>query len=90
MIGIFFEDGTAKRVPLKDFTIQGRGGKGLKVSKSGKVVDGLLIADNDTVLVTSKTSSICISANDVSVGSRASQGVIVIKGNNVLKAVRIN
>lgn len=90
MIGIFFEDGTAKRVPLKDFTIQGRGGKGLKVSKSGKVVDGLLIAENDTVLVTSKTSSICISANDVSVGSRASQGVIVIKGNNVLKAIRIN
>lgn len=90
MIGIFFEDGTAKRVPLKEFTLQGRGGKGLKCSKSGKIVDGLLIAENDTILVTNKISSICIAASDISTGTRASQGVIVIKGNNVVKATRIN
>ena len=52
--------------------------------------DTIKSAENDTILVTNKISSICIAASDISTGTRASQGVIVIKGNNVVKATRIN
>lgn len=87
---IFAKNGTAKRVPLSEFVLQNRAGKGLICHKSGNVVAACPVNDDHMMLVVGDVTSICIAASDVSIGSRASQGVMVIKGNNILGVARIN
>ena len=42
------------------------------------------------MLIVGDITSICISASDVTEGSRATQGVMVIKGSNIIGVARIN
>ena len=89
-IMIFAQNGTAKRVPLTEFVLQNRAGKGLICHKSGDVVAACPVNDDHMMLVVGDVTSICISASDVTEGSRATQGVMVIKGSNILGVARIN
>lgn len=87
---IFAENGTAKRVPLNEFILQNRAGKGLICHKSGDVVAACPVNDEHMILVVGDVTSICITASDVTIGSRATQGVMVIKGSNIVGIARIN
>lgn len=89
-IMIFAKNGTAKRVPLSEFVLQNRAGKGLICHKSGDVVAACPVNDDHMILVVGDVTSICIAASDVTKGSRASQGVMVIKGSNIVGITRIN
>lgn len=89
-IMIFAQNGMAKRVPLTEFVLQNRAGKGLICHKSGDVVAACPVNDDHMMLVVGDVTSICISASDVTEGSRATQGVMVIKGSNILGVARIN
>lgn len=89
-IMIFAKNGTAKRVPLSEFVLQNRAGKGLICHKSGDVVAACPVNDDHMILVVGDITSICIAASDVTKGSRASQGVMVIKGSNIVGITRIN
>lgn len=89
-IMIFAQNGIAKRVPLSEFVLQNRAGKGLICHKSGDVVAACPVNDDHMMLVVGDVTSICISASDVTEGSRATQGVMVIKGSNILGVARIN
>lgn len=89
-IMIFSKNGLAKRVPITDFLIQNRAGKGLICYKGGEIAAACPVNDEHLMLIVGNTASICIDASEVSVGSRASQGVLVIKDNNIMKVARIN
>ena len=89
-IMIFTQNGMAKRIPLSEFVLQNRAGKGLICHKSGNVVAACPVNDDHMMLVVGDVTSICISASDVTEGSRATQGVMVIKGSNILGVARIN
>ena len=88
-IMIFAENGMAKRVPVTDFVIQNRAGKGLICHKAGNVVAACPVNEDNMILVVGDTSTICVSAADVTEGSRSAQGVMTIKGNNIIGVARI-
>lgn len=86
-LAIFSETGLGKKVPLKDFPIQKRAGKGLICYKpnatTGNIASAALIADEDNILVCGNRSSICISAKEVPELNRASIGNQILKGKIV-------
>ena len=89
-IMIFMENGTAKRVPISEFVLQNRAGKGIICHKGGNIVAACPVNDDNMILIVGNLTSICISASDVAECSRISQGVMVIKENSIIGVARIN
>lgn len=84
-IAIFSTKGYGKRTSIKEFTIQGRGGKGLIIYKPsvsfGKIAGATTVSKNDIILLTGQPNSICITATDLPLLSRTSFGNIMLKSN---------
>ena len=81
---IVSENGIGKRTPLDQFRDQTRGGVGTKAykvtAKSGKVAAARVTKDDDEVmLVNSDGVAIRMMVNEVSISSRYSTGVILMK-----------
>lgn len=89
-IMIFSKNGLAKRIPIKDFVTQNRAGKGLICYKGNEIACACPVNEDNMMLVVGNKSSICINVSDVSVGSRTTQGVLVIKDNEIIGVARIN
>ena len=85
LIGIFSTKGYGKTTSIKEFTVQGRGGKGLIIYKPsavyGKIAGAAVIKDTDKILLTGQPNSICIAATELPLLSRTSLGNIMIKSN---------
>jgi DNA gyrase subunit A len=92
-IATFSEKGLGKKTPITDFTIQGRGGKGVMIYKpspsTGDLVGAALISDEDSLLLIGKPNSICISATDVPNLGRTSMGNVMIKNSSVLSVIKL-
>lgn len=89
-LAVFFDKGQGKKVDLSEFTTQSRGGKGVKIGKTGfNVTCAALIEDNDSLVATGNTNSICISAKDVPLMGRTATGNIIIKGDVVLSVSKV-
>lgn len=88
-LAIFTKSGLAKKVPLKEFTTQGRNGKGVIVYKNELVAGAAMVDDLDNILIIGNASNITISSKDIPVGSRVAAGNIMIKGNLVSSIVKI-
>lgn len=84
-VAIFSTKGYGKKTSIKEFTVQGRGGKGLVIYKPsavyGQIAGATIISDNDTILLTGQPSSICIAATDLPLLTRTSFGNIMVKSN---------
>ena len=84
-VAIFSTKGYGKKTSIKEFTVQGRGGKGLVIYKPsavyGQIAGATIISDNDTILLTGQPSSICIVATDLPLLTRTSFGNIMVKSN---------
>ena len=84
-VAIFSTKGYGKKTSIKEFTVQGRGGKGLVIYKPsavyGQIAGVTIISDNDTILLTGQPSSICIAATDLPLLTRTSFGNIMVKSN---------
>ena len=84
-VAIFSTRGYGKKTSIKEFTVQGRGGKGLVIYKPsavyGQIAGATIISDNDTILLTGQPSSICIAATDLPLLTRTSFGNIMVKSN---------
>ena len=84
-IAIFSTKGYGKKTSIKEFTLQGRGGKGLIIYRPsaiyGNIAGAAVISDNDTILLTGQPSSICIAATDLPLLTRTSFGNIMVKSN---------
>ena len=85
LIGIFSTKGYGKTTSIKEFTIQGRGGKGLIIYKPsavyGKIAGAAIVKNTDKILLTGQPNSICIAATELPLLSRTSLGNIMIKSN---------
>ncbi len=91
-IAILSTKGYGKKIDLKEFTLQGRGGKGVIVYRPsivyGEVAGAAAITDKDAILLTGQPNSICIAATDLPLLSRTSFGNIMIK-SNIVSVVKI-
>ena len=92
-IAVITEKGLGKKTPVSDFSIQGRGGKGVLIYKptpaTGDLVGAAMVSDNDNVLLVGRPNSICIAATDIPELSRTSTGNIMVKNSNVISVVKI-
>lgn len=93
LIAIFTSNGLGKRIKLTEFVTQSRGGKGIICYKpsasTGNVVSATLVSDEDSLLVSGTTKSICINAKDISILGRTSMGVQVIKEGRITSVSKI-
>ena len=84
-IAIFSTKGYGKKTSIKEFTIQGRGGKGLVIYRPsavyGNIAGAAVVSNKDTILLTGQPNSICITATDLPLLTRTSFGNIMIKSN---------
>ncbi len=84
-IAIFSTKGYGKKTSIKEFNVQGRGGKGLVIYKPsavyGNIAGAFVVSDSDTILLTGQPNSICITASDLPLLTRTSYGNIMIKSN---------
>jgi len=82
-IAIFSTKGYGKITSIKEFTTQGRGGKGLVIYRPsaiyGNIAGATVVTNKDTILLTGQPSSICIAASDLPLLTRTSFGNIMIK-----------
>ena len=88
------ENGLGKRTLLSEFTIQKRGGKGLKcykiTEKTGDVVGVKAVDDeNEIMLITTEGIIIQLRCQDVSTYSRITSGVKMMDLENGVKIARI-
>lgn len=86
-LAVFVSSGLCKKFELSELPIQKRAGKGLLCYKptdsTGNVVSAVLVDDTDNILVLGDKSSICVSAQEIPLLSRASTGNQVIKNSKV-------
>ena len=80
------ENGFGKRTSLDEYRLQTRGGKGIatydksKFSKTGTLVGGMLVRDeNEVMLINSNGVIIRIRAEEISKSGRTTQGVKIMK-----------
>lgn len=80
------QNGYGKRTPVKDYTIQARGGKGVltynksKFSKTGELIGAKVVdEDDEMLLINSDGIIIRIRAEEVSKLSRSTQGVKIMR-----------
>ena len=92
-VGIFTRNGIGKKVELKEFPIQARGGKGTIAYKptdsAGVIVGAAMVSNEDNILICGNKTSICISAKEVPQISKQGVGNILLKNNIVSSITKI-
>lgn len=92
-IAIFSTKGLGKKIKMEELATQKRAGKGLIIYKpsdvSGEVISGALICNEDNLLIVGKTSSICVSAEEIPLQSRIAVGNQLIKTGEVTSVTKI-
>ena len=78
------EKGYGKRTPVEEYSVHGRGGLGIKnynvTDKTGKIADVMVVNDEDDILVITDDGTIIrMSAANISLLSRATQGVRIMR-----------
>ncbi|MGN6752933.1 MAG: DNA gyrase subunit A [Intrasporangium sp.] len=93
---VVFENGLAKRTPVSDYRIQGRGGLGVQVAKlsdkGGDLVGALTVGPNDEVMVVMEKGKIVRSrVDEVRITGRSTMGVKFAtpdKGDSIVAVAR--
>ena len=86
------KEGKSKRMPISDFTIQNRGGRGsmaLKLDSDDYVAAALHATEKDLVLIAGKPNSICVPVNEISIQSKLGGGTKIIERSVVESATII-
>jgi DNA gyrase subunit A len=84
---IVTKNGLGKRSPLEQYPAQNRGGQGLKVSdvtlKTGKIAGAVLVDEtsDQLIITTTKAQAIKLPIRNITVLSRPTQGVILMRFN---------
>ena len=80
--------GMGKKVVLSEFTCQGRGGRGVILSK--EPIAGIAMVDNeDALFLVGKPTSIGISVNELPLLSRTALGNMMIKNSKISKIIKL-
>ena len=92
-LAVFTSRGMGKKFPVSELPVNHRAGKGLIVYKptgvTGDVVAGTLVSDEDSILIVSNSTSICISATEIPQQSRVSLGNQLIKATDVTTVSKV-
>lgn len=92
-VGMFTSKGFSKRIPLSEFTVQKRGGKGAYFYKTddirGELVALAMINDEDSILISGENNSICIDCKAIPTTTKAARGVSVIKGGSIVSVSKV-
>lgn len=88
-IATFGENGMGKKFPLSELLAQKRAGKGLICCKTGEIAAGLLVSDEDSVLIVGDKTSVCIPATEIPLLSRTSIGNQLIKGSKIKSVTKV-
>lgn len=88
-LAIFHEDGTGRKVSLKEFPVQGRNGKGTSVGKDRVVAGAAMVSDEDNILICGNVTSICISAKEIPLLGKTALGNILIKSSKVIAISKV-
>ena len=86
-LALINKSGTGKKCKLTEFTIQGRGGKGVK-GCGEEIAGAALVGDEDNLLLIGKPNSICIAATELPIQGRTTVGNKLIQ-NEVKSVVKI-
>ena len=77
-IAIFMEKGQGKKILITDLVTQARGGKGVLVAKISETIGALTgaaaVKDENNIILIGDNKSICISASEIPLLSRAAIG----------------
>ena len=79
-LAIVSSNGLGKKVELKEFTLQNRGGKGISCYKD-TISGAELVDDDDLILISGNKTSIVIKVSDFPLLNRTSMGNIMLKDN---------
>lgn len=86
---IVSEEGFGKKIALKEFNLQSRGGKGV-ICYKGVIGEATIAADADNILISGNKNSIVIALEDFPTLSRISQGNIMLKNNIITSVSKID
>ena len=84
------KEGKSKRMPISDFTIQNRGGRGvmaLKLDPDDYVAAALKASEEDAILIAGKPNSICVPVKEISIQSKLGSGTRIIERSQVESAI---
>lgn len=88
-LAIVDEKGMGKKIPLKEFTPQGRAGKGLICHKS-LIAGATIVKEEDNIFISGDKSSIVVSCKEIPNLSKTALGNIMIKNNeNVISISKV-
>ena len=87
-VAIFTSSGLAKKVKLKDFPFQVRGGKGTICSKE-TLSGAAMVSDEDNILLNGTKTNICISAKEIPLIGKTGLGNIMVKNNKVVSVTKL-
>lgn len=84
LVLVVTENGYGKRTNIKEYRMQNRGGSGIKVaeitSKTGDLVTSFMLTDEEEMMVISKKGQVIrVPIKDISILSRATQGVRIMR-----------
>ena len=80
-LAIVSEGGLGKRTKLDEFPLQNRNGKGL-ICYKGTIAGATLVKEEDKVLINGDRTAIVVSASDLPILTRTSNGNAMIKSNS--------
>ena len=87
-LAVITTTGMGKKVALSEFTCQGRGGRGVILSK--EPIAGIAMVDNeDALFLVGKPTSIGISVNELPLLSRTALGNMMIKNSKISKIIKL-
>lgn len=84
------ENGYIKRVNLHEFSVTGRGTKGVKISADLKLGDFLPIKDNNDIILISNSTQLRLKLNEIPLLTRVAQGNKAIRLLTNSKVIKIN
>lgn len=89
-LALFTADGNGKRVGPKETILQNRGGKGVQCYKGNSYITcATMVEENDQLLICGDKNNICVSAADIPLLGRATQGNSMLKGNRIISVSKI-
>lgn len=87
-VAIFTKNGMGKQIPLEEFPLQGRAGRGVKCSEI-ELSGVCLIDEQSQILIIGNKNNLCISASELPVLKRPSAGNIIIKDNTIKNIAKL-
>ena len=88
-LALFTADGMGKKIAPTESVLQNRGGKGVVCYKGNSYITAAtLINDEDSILICGDKNSICLSATDIPLLGRATQGNVMMKGNRIISVTK--